>query len=290
MISQLANTFKDSFTTIYNPSITSYKWFKTNEEEVFGIKNTICPQQLALLTQLFEPFQPAETQAVLHTVQQKWYDFLFNQSNDLPFEQQTVIRFYYIRSPQPIDTLNIIEEAFNGIFEHTTFLMLHANEGLIIEEQAQPESPKLFIDALQSLTEDMLLAFQSTIGQIHQTDLQLPKQFNAEYQFFRNLSVDSTQMVTAFHEAFIRSCPTTNLAPDLLSKPLREILQQTETTQMITVFCRCNLNVSLAAKKLFVHRNSLQYRIERLFQLTGIDIRDFSQAMFLILAIQLIKN
>lgn len=290
MISQLANTFKDSFTTTYNPSINPYIWFKTEEDEVFGIKKTICPQQLTLLTQLFEPFQPTETQTTLNTAQQKWHDFLFNQSSDLPFEQQTAIRFYYITSPQPINRLNFIEEAFTGIFEHTTFLMLNANEAMIIEEQAQPESPKLFIDALQSLTEDMLLPFQSTIGQIHQTDLQLQKQFNAEYQFFQKLSIDSTQMVTTFHEAFISTCTTANLEPALLSKPLRDVLQQTETAQMITIFCQCNLNVSLAAKKLFVHRNSLQYRIERLFQLTGIDIRDFSQAMFLILAMQLIKN
>ncbi|MCY8607352.1 helix-turn-helix domain-containing protein, partial [Bacillus sonorensis] len=43
-------------------------------------------------------------------------------------------------------------------------------------------------------------------------------------------------------------------------------------------YMQCNLNASLTAKRLFIHRNSLQYRIDRFIEKTGIDIRQFEEA------------
>ncbi|WAH38396.1 PucR family transcriptional regulator [Alicyclobacillus dauci] len=47
---------------------------------------------------------------------------------------------------------------------------------------------------------------------------------------------------------------------------------------------RANLNVSEAARHLYVHRNTLLNKIERIHQLTGYDVRDVSDAMILYLA------
>ena len=40
-----------------------------------------------------------------------------------------------------------------------------------------------------------------------------------------------------------------------------------------------NLNVSETARQLFVHRNTLVYRLEKLQKTTGLDIRVFEDAM-----------
>jgi DNA-binding PucR family transcriptional regulator len=37
------------------------------------------------------------------------------------------------------------------------------------------------------------------------------------------------------------------------------------------------LNASLTAKRLFIHRNSLQYRIDKFIERTGIDIRQLKK-------------
>ena len=44
-------------------------------------------------------------------------------------------------------------------------------------------------------------------------------------------------------------------------------------------FFENNLNVSETARKLFVHRNTLIYRLERIRTLTGFDLREFDQAV-----------
>ena len=52
-----------------------------------------------------------------------------------------------------------------------------------------------------------------------------------------------------------------------------------ETMQTIDIFFANNLNISETARKLYVHRNTLVYRLEKLRQLTGLDIRTFDDAM-----------
>ncbi len=52
-----------------------------------------------------------------------------------------------------------------------------------------------------------------------------------------------------------------------------------ETLHTVNVFLENNLNVSETSRQLFIHRNTLMYRIEKLEKSTGLDIRVFDDAM-----------
>ena len=52
-----------------------------------------------------------------------------------------------------------------------------------------------------------------------------------------------------------------------------------ETLSTINTFFENNLNVSETSRKLFIHRNTLVYRIEKLQKATGLDIRVFEDAL-----------
>ena len=51
-----------------------------------------------------------------------------------------------------------------------------------------------------------------------------------------------------------------------------------ETLFTIQRFFENNLNVSETSRKLFVHRNTLVYRLEKIKKLTGLDLREFDEA------------
>ncbi len=57
-----------------------------------------------------------------------------------------------------------------------------------------------------------------------------------------------------------------------------ETLDQ-ETLFTIQRFFENNLNVSETSRKLFVHRNTLVYRLEKIKKLTGLDLREFDDAI-----------
>ena len=52
-----------------------------------------------------------------------------------------------------------------------------------------------------------------------------------------------------------------------------------ETLLTIQCFFENNLNVSETSRKLFVHRNTLVYRLEKVRKLTGLDLREFDHAI-----------
>ena len=52
-----------------------------------------------------------------------------------------------------------------------------------------------------------------------------------------------------------------------------------EMIRTIEVFFRCGLNLSDAAKELYIHRNTLIYRLDKVEKYTAYDIRDFNNAV-----------
>ncbi|MDD2268900.1 MAG: helix-turn-helix domain-containing protein [Eubacteriales bacterium] len=52
-----------------------------------------------------------------------------------------------------------------------------------------------------------------------------------------------------------------------------------ETLMTIQAFFDNNLNVSETSRKLFVHRNTLVYRLDKIRKLTGLDLREFDHAI-----------
>lgn len=77
---------------------------------------------------------------------------------------------------------------------------------------------------------------------------------------------------------------------------LREIFKQgsiesldQETLFTIHKFFENNLNVSETSRKLFVHRNTLVYRLEKIKKLTGLDLREFDHAIVFKIALMVKK-
>ncbi len=77
---------------------------------------------------------------------------------------------------------------------------------------------------------------------------------------------------------------------------LNEVLSQdvldeidNETLYTIQKFLDYDLNISLAARELYIHRNTLVYRLDRLQKQTGLDVRKFEDAMLFKIAILIHK-
>ena len=62
-----------------------------------------------------------------------------------------------------------------------------------------------------------------------------------------------------------------------------------ETLFTINKFFENNLNVSETSRKLFVHRNTLVYRLEKIKKLTGLDLREFDHAIIFMVALMVRK-
>lgn len=67
-------------------------------------------------------------------------------------------------------------------------------------------------------------------------------------------------------------------------------LMTDEILETMTKFFENNLNLSEAARKLYIHRNTLIYRLEKIQKVTGLDLRNFDDAVLLKIIIMLGKS
>ena len=77
------------------------------------------------------------------------------------------------------------------------------------------------------------------------------------------------------------------LAEVFKRKPIESLDQETLLT--IDKFFENNLNVSETSRKLFVHRNTLVYRLEKIKKITGLDLRKFDHAIIFRVALMVKK-
>ncbi len=62
-------------------------------------------------------------------------------------------------------------------------------------------------------------------------------------------------------------------------KPFKQILKNEELSRSAQEFLNCDLNVKKTAEKLFIHRNTLIYRLNKIEKEIGLDLRNFSDAV-----------
>ena len=68
------------------------------------------------------------------------------------------------------------------------------------------------------------------------------------------------------------------------------ILEDEEAMSTIAKFFENNLNISETARQLYVHRNTLVYRLERIEKAIGLDIRKFDDAMTFRIAVMVLAH
>ncbi len=103
--------------------------------------------------------------------------------------------------------------------------------------------------------------------------LEVGKVFDTEKPImsYENLGIGRLvyQLPTTLCEIFLQ---------EVFNKGSLESLDR-ETLMTVQSFFENNLNVSETSRKLFVHRNTLVYRLEKIRKLTGLDLREFDHAV-----------
>jgi len=116
-----------------------------------------------------------------------------------------------------------------------------------------------------------------------QTAIDVGKVFDTEKSIinYENLGIGRLiyQLPTTLCEIFLS---------EVFKKNSIDSLDQ-ETLFTINKFFENNLNVSESSRKLFVHRNTLVYRLEKIKKLTGLDLRQFDHAIVFKVALMVRK-
>ncbi|MEQ6389124.1 helix-turn-helix domain-containing protein [Bacillaceae bacterium S4-13-58] len=269
-----------------------YEWFELPDHTIIGIANSDLSKSDKLLLSTFlkkyRNYHPNYTKN-----ETQWWDLLYNLQSDkelTKFEEVNSFRFVFFSLSDGDIDVDTFKEALKSLFaKDMPVLWENEGEGIIIEEfdetSHEPVSYDAIVDILMS---DFFIKIKIYISEMFYSIDQGYSSFQWAKKCYR-LSLSTVKKDVATHidvipYLFLNSIDAED-ANFLYMSIFREVEDDPDLLKTIQIFLECNSNATLAAKKLYMHRNSLQYRVDKFVEKTGIDVKQFRGAMTTYLAL-----
>ncbi len=273
-----------------------YVFFSEMEKEWIGIpKSEVTEKELTLLQVIYQLVE--NPSIVQNSVTKGWDAYLLEDGPPPSYNAETNLRFIQFQINGDDTNQLEIESALKGFFtEGVIIIWENKRRGIIIEE-----------DTIVLLTEEELISMSETlesdfyvkiaffIGKFNSFNDQLRSKFLLEKEYFSFGLTNLVSLMNIFtFERVLPAYVAYHLPMDLKPKIHQGIFEifndDPEMYSTIKVFLENNLNASLTAKKLYIHRNTLQYRIDKFIDRSGIQLKDFYGAFTVFLACLLFEQ
>lgn len=266
----------------------TYKWFVTDENEIIGInEEELTSKDVSLLATFLLPYNinlPVPTDE-----ERKWRNAIHSTESIANLVIKNPYRFIYFSIKKNQIDPTVFKDAIHELFANQVpILWGNGHEGIIIEEQTVYEDSISFEEIKDILMSDLSVKINFFIGSYKVGLEDIAQYYHSLTNAAKKVFVYTNKTVVTYIDAvpyLLINQTEPDLRSDIGKTVLQEYINDEETLKMIETFLQCNLNISETAKVLHMHRNSLQYRLDRFFEKTGIDVRQFHHAMTVYLAL-----
>lgn len=260
-----------------------YCFFHEQTNEYISIpKQQLTDREVLLLETILTKVQQTATFLNNSPSQQIWHRFLF-ENGELP-KTNNRIRFIFFQLNSSVSYQNFTDSIYSFFQDNITLVWLNELNGFIIERETETTMQQEdFLSFQDLILTDFYLDIDMYIGRFFEVTDQLKNHFYREQYYFQIIRKVLPEkhlytFMTAFPSVIIRT--EWRKMNEIFTEEYTDIFQNDkELVNMIKVYLENNSNMSLAAKKLYMHRNSLQYKIDKFIKRTSIDIKDFNGAI-----------
>ncbi|MBY7143026.1 helix-turn-helix domain-containing protein [Virgibacillus sp. NKC19-3] len=288
MLNQLQNIFPSMIKyNDHDHNINdNYQWFITDMNNIIGIdKDELTTKDISILTAFLTPY---DIQFPVPTENEKTWKQRIN--NGAQNEAVTPYRFVYFSIKKNQTDPKSFKEALDAFFTKSVpILWENENEGIIIEEQtAETEENISYGQIIDVLMSDLYVKIKFLVGPYLDNLKDIHRYYHLFLKGAEIAFTYSDKSVITYTDAITYNLldqVDVKLKREITAIVLKEFATDEDVLHTIKTFIECNLNVSLAAKELYMHRNSLQYRLDKFIEKTDMDVRQFNQAMVVYLAL-----
>lgn len=269
----------------FNPN---YQWYITDQNEIIGIeKKELAKKDASLLAVFLSPYDIQFP--ILTTEEQKWYDIIHSNDHQVNDRFKHSYRFVYFSMQENQIESNTFKDAIQELFsQQVPILWINGHEGIIIEEKSMLEERIDYDQIIDILMSDLYVKINFFVGPFLEHVENINHHYHSLIKSAKIVLGKSKRSVETYVDAvpyLLIEQSDPRLLGEMKQMILQTYLDDDDTLKMIETFVHLNLNISETAKELYMHRNSLQYRLDRFYEKTGIDIRQFHQAIAVYLAI-----
>lgn len=248
--------------------------------------DSISDREKKLIVQLTTP-------EVVHFKKQtnRWARFLLEQSSDIPTNANKVQLLQVSIKHADDDSFDyqLWLDAFKNTlsFVKDGFFITETYGVLVIDNPSHIDLLEEIEGILNVLDDDFTVQTTVYLGQNWPVDNQLPALFAEEQQIFMNRrSHYQHKKIATLAEHAITYFTYEAASKSTILHHLKEAIFAIDGGNELVMAMWQNLgNISKAANDLYVHRNTLQYRIERFFQETGVNLKTMDDLLLSYLAI-----
>lgn len=212
-----------------------------------------------------------------------WYNLLIKGR---PFKKEAharKARFIQFQLASRLSNSELIEwrKALEAFFDSTSsFIYLSSRKGIIIEEALSIAEEDLVAIA-NTLANDFSVKCYFQIGLRYTVSPLLRSIFTEENQLFeRMMAGSSTKEVTSVEAGFFSLLVPIICEWKILDEVRMMIAEDGAWIAIIRAIWAYQGNISLAAKHLYMHRNTLQYRMDRFYERTGVSLKKMDGLTF----------
>ncbi len=226
---------------------------------------------------------------------------IYVRSRELHFSTDIPYAVFLVRLSERNDlaTIDVLQNMFPDRQHDFVFSVSETDIVLVKEVSADVDTKELMATARQieeTVGTELYTRVVIGIGTVTEHLRELAGSFkSAQVAIEVGKVFDSEKAIIAYESLgigrLIYQLPTT-LCEMFLSEVFKKNTidsLDSETIFTINKFFENNLNVSETSRKLFVHRNTLVYRLEKIKKLTGLDLREFDHAIIFKVALMVRK-
>lgn len=174
---------------------------------------------------------------------------------------------------------NALKEIF--MTEILAFFQLNATEFVLVERVGPTSYESAdFLGIAQSLDAELNTKTTFFIGNTWPADLELAKVFSEEQAMFGQAMNKNMPVITAAKSALDYFTYQSRKQSYLLKSYQELFFKDPQLKKIIQALYHAQGNTTLAAKKLYLHRNSLQYKLNRFTKESGLDVKKMDDLMF----------
>ncbi|WP_409304517.1 PucR family transcriptional regulator [Peribacillus sp. SCS-155] len=292
MLQKLKIKYPGAVSSKQDADVDRYIWFSDSDSELGIPIEDISAEEIKLLQLLFDQ-DINITGRNLSDSKKQWFDFLYRHSDIIPLTNWDRIRMTHFSLSNSDFSYTDFEEAILAFVTPAAIILWQdERNGTLIEGYSEDILGQAEISpVMDTLESDFFLKIKLFIGQVHSITEELPWDFEMEQESFGSAAgLLPDFRISSIPEVFPYIALQNLSEKDkhwYLRKLLGDINEDSELVGTVKMYIECNSNASMAAKKLYIHRNSLQYRIDKFIEKTNLDIRTFRHALTAYLAIML---
>lgn len=266
----------------------THYWFQDSENNIWlGIpKNEISLPELTLLKTLFDQQKDSSFNRSIGA--EKWYDYLFEDGPQPEVKEETVRITQFSYTGEEMNEQEL-ETALKGFFSKKAIIVwVHSLRGIIIETNNDYLLEDEFYSLVSTLEGEFFIKPYFYVGIHRPLTERFRKSFQSEQRLFdQGIGLLSKERVLVFERIFpmlLAEQIPNELSTHLEREFISVLANDPDMLGTIRVFIENNMNITSTAKALYIHRNTLQYRLDKFIEKTGINIKTFSGAFTVYLA------